>query len=197
MLARMEKQENIFGQHELVEIMRQDGVADIVIFGSGSTFPDSDGHYSITYTFQAVRLSDTAVLGVASVSRTLDGATQSELASEIADEAILSLICEMKQAWEPPNHLSVRISGASSVEDIYLLLSTIASRNEADGRNLRVIGRQDIDLGVGQGFATFSLEYSCPFGDLVKELRDLSDSLPYNLVMESLNAGKAELRIEV
>lgn len=197
LLKHIDKQTNVYGQDELVQVLRQLDIADIVIFGSGADLPESDGRYSVTYTFRAIQISDAGVVGVASAREMLDSRSEYDIAEAIANQAIKDLVCEMKQSWEPPNELDVTLTNMTNADDLDVFIQTVSEMKDTDEgeKSLRIVGRTAFEGAEGQGTATVTISYGCSFNDLIQEVRNLANQLPYDLDVQSMDASQAKLAI--
>ncbi len=197
LIKHMEKQSNVYGQDELVQVLRQLDIADVVIFGSGADLPEKNGLVSVTYTFRAIQISDAGVLGVASAREMLDGRSEFDIAEAIADRAIKDLICEMKQSWSPPNELDIMLTSMSNSDDLALFLQTVEGLDpdEEGVVPLEIVGRTAYEGAEGQGHATVTIRYRCSFNDLFGVVRELAGQLPYDLDIQSMDASQAKLML--
>ena len=192
--AALDKQRSVFREVELVEIMRHQKIADIIILGKGTTFADTDGTYSATYTFRAVNTADSQILGTAAARGELGRSNMHEVVGRMADDAIKALVCEMLQFWQPPSKLQVTIKNAETDRD-FEDFSRVIRQRAAQGAPLRIIGRPSFEGGQGQGVIKLALDYSCSFEELIGEFREASRELPFDLTIERLDRSDAVLAI--
>jgi len=192
-----ERQETVFGEREIVDILRSKNVADILILGKGGWFPEPGGDvYSATYTFRVVSLSDSVYLAGASVRGKLDEDTSTKVISEMADEAIKQIACELIQSWLPPTELATTVKGARDSRDMEQFMRLARERAQDEGAKIKVIGSPAFEGGSNRGMFTLTLSYTCAWEDLFREIAELSDAIPeYSLSIEKMDTTGLVLNI--
>lgn len=127
------EQSRVMNQGELAELLRQENIADIAVLGFGTFRPDPKG-IRAEFTFEAVRLSDSASLGSAvSVTGIIDRSDAGAGVARLADEAIGKLFCRVSEAWKRPRDIGVTVEGLESFDEWDRLRAVLRS---ADGFTL-------------------------------------------------------------
>jgi hypothetical protein len=181
----------LLAQREIVELLRAGDVADIVLFGYGSTLAQSGGGVVATYTFKAVNLADSAYLAGATVSAPLGPVIDVAAVDRLATEAIGQIACELMQEWSPPTPLEATITGAQDAGDMDLLLQAGATLRAERSGPISVLGSPSFRDGT----IRLTLQYTCAFDELFAAVRDLSGELPYTLALQSLETNTMTLAI--
>lgn len=186
----------VFGENELVDILRTKNIADVLVLGNGGLFQEASGEYTVTYTFRVVSLTDSVYLAGASVRGSLQG-QGTEVARRVADEAIKQIACELIQSWLPPTKLTTTVKGARNATDMEAFLSTLAAQaGDAGSPRVRVVGSPSYDGGSDRGVFTMTLSYSCSWDELFAEFKELSEAIPaYNLGIEKMDTNGLVLNI--
>ncbi len=192
-----EHQAGVFGESEIVEILRRENIADVIIFGRGTSMRESNGERRATYTFRAVSIADAEYLAGAIVSGRLGFANEKDLIERMAEQAIQSIACELIQEWSPPTEMAGMVKGARGSSDMDDFLKAIKklSADPDDPGSLRAPGSSSFRDGADGGYFTVSLMYDCAFSELFDEFRRLSGELPYELEIETLETSNVVLRI--
>ncbi len=192
-----ERQSGVFGESEIVEILRQENIADVIIFGRGTSMRESNGERRATYTFRAVSIADAEYLAGAIVSGRLGYASEQDLITRMAEQAIQSIACELIQEWSPPTEMAGMVKGAkgsSDMDDFLKALKKLAADPDNPGA-LSAPGSSSFRDGADGGYFSVSLMYDCAFNELFDEFRRLAGELPYQLEIETLETSNVVLRI--
>jgi len=98
LLSDKKQTEVAIPQAELIAVLQKASVADIVIFGTGKSVQEGSS-VRITYTIEAVRMSDAVKLAFADATALMTGETESAVMSRLADEALGKLGCSLLASW--------------------------------------------------------------------------------------------------
>ncbi len=92
----------VFREAELIELVRETGLADIAVLGAGR-LEREDGYTTVRYTLRAVELESGEVLAVAPAAVEVDDRADAEEVNEIladlAEGAAARLVSDLARAW--------------------------------------------------------------------------------------------------
>jgi|GEM_PF-4874074 len=217
--AEAAKQNNVMAQTELVEIMKRQDLADVVIIGTGRI----DG-YEQRYSFEAINLRDAIKIGfgdtryspfggerdpVAILSRLKEKAgAGSESAADaaareatqiaideikkMANEATSKLACSMMSNWRPPSEMDLIVNNLSSQTELDQLIAEL----KKDTSKIEMIGSTSYEGGQGNGTGRFRIRYRSHADSVPAEVRRLTEGLPFRVNFQSKTDTSSVLSIE-
>jgi len=203
-LKDLDKQKTVFDQNELVNILKNQNIADVLIIGYGfvdkgvveietidnrssDTTPNGGRiivnqpgkKYASTvkYTFKVVNLADSRQIAIAEASGFEESFTNEGI-TDLATRLVGQMACDMKLNWQPPLEATMRFTNVQNQEDADLIMRAI--REHAKG--ITMTGAMSFDGGAGQGVAESRVSYTMTSDDVPAELRRIvkAAKLPFS-----------------
>ena len=188
---QMDRARHVFHEDELMYLISQSTELDIVIHGVGRA--DDEG--GVRYTFRAIRVNDGAVLAADSWSSDLPrfgGSSMRRDAMEFAAAyATGSMLDQMLTFWEPPSRISVMVAGASHQRDVFVVMN--AFREHVPEVVSVDFDRHETGREGGVGF--FNLRYTSSYNDLIREISQQAENLPFDLDVSGTTRDTLNIRL--
>ncbi len=176
LMEKVDTGKNVLRQGELVEILKTQKIADVIIFGTG-TSDTGRRDDTMRYSFKAVNISDSEILGNGRTEISSWFGVESAITT-LANDAFSQLACEIMATWRPPFQAEIEVHNVSSMSDVDAILQAVRQHG---GDRLQQVGTSKVDLSPGQGVAVFRIEYTCTSDELSPTFLKLSENLGFRL----------------
>lgn len=170
----------VMKEDELLQLLRDDDVADIVVLGRGGT---ASGGRGVWYTFEATRMGGDNLGNTRWISE-VDGSSAAavdEAFDNLGHDVTCELALKLMAEWKGNRRVEVTVTGVENANAAYAIMDDI--KKGFDGIVSADFG--NIDGGKAGGTARFSLEYSSSYEDLARKISQLADDGNARFTVES------------
>ncbi|MEX0886358.1 MAG: hypothetical protein WD009_07960 [Phycisphaeraceae bacterium] len=184
---QVDAERELFREDELMRLVGQSADIDILVHGVGRI----DAAGSVRYTFRTVRLNDGSVLAADSWSSDLpvfSGSAFRRGTMEFAAAyAAGSMLDQALSFWQPPQRISVSVTGARDQRDVFAVMNALDE--QVDTIVSVDFDRHEEDTG------RFNLRYTGSYEQLVGAINAQADQLPLRVDATGSTRDSLSLRL--
>ncbi|MGE3181853.1 MAG: hypothetical protein AB7N71_09495 [Phycisphaerae bacterium] len=193
--ARIAKEANVHGEilndTEIERVIRELDTAELFLRCTGRRQDSNPPKYS--FTFNILRNADAGIPASA-----LDSILASDFTGDqhplqrLAKQATAKMVDQLWADWSPPRRIHVMVTHARAEDDVLAVMDAMRLKIRSGIRATEFKGMSGVgEARVGQ----FDIEWDGEFNELVKNIQDRKDVLPFSLHGTNTSANSLTIRV--